>query len=73
MELKFPESTKCLHPGDVIRLGRYETVDWIVSYGWYSWGGNRPVCGWYLICKQTPETIKPLQLPDLQDIYYVEC
>ena len=72
MELNIPNTHRYIHPGDRIKLGRFDSVEWVVCYGWYSWGDNRPVCGWYLTCKDNPSTIKPLQLPDLQDIYYVE-
>lgn len=44
--------------------------EWIVQYGWYQWGGNRPVCGWSLKNKATDE-IKPLQQTDLIDVYFV--
>ena len=44
---------------------------WEVCYGWYEFGGNRPVCGWYLK-KDGGLTVKPLQLPDLDDIYLIE-
>lgn len=59
-----------LHPGDVIRLGRFSLVSWIVQYGWYTWGGNRPVCGWSLRDTSTGD-VKPLQETDLYDIYLV--
>lgn len=42
-----------------------------MSYGWYTWGGNRPVCGWYLTNIESSD-IKPLQLTDLDDIYVIE-
>lgn len=61
-----------LKPGDTVKLDRFELTRWKVDYGWYSWGGNRPVCGWYLTDVARPTTIKPLQLPDLDDIYVVQ-
>ena len=61
-----------LKPGDIVKLDRFELTRWKVDYGWYSWGGNRPVCGWYLTDVSRPTTIKPLQLPDLDDIYVVQ-
>lgn len=81
MCLTVPDSEVCLKPGYKIRLGRFESDIWIVSYGWYTWGGNRPVCGWYLTrCEMSTsnctieqnQCIKPLQLTDLYDIYMVE-
>ena len=61
-----------LKPNDIVRLGRFELTKWKVCCGWYSWGGNRPVCGWYLVDIKIPTKIKPLQLPDLDDIYVVQ-
>ena len=71
MCLSAPDSGICLHPGNRVRLGRFEHDSWLVSYGWYAWGGNRPVCGWYLT-RCSDNQIKPLQLPDLDDIYLIE-
>lgn len=72
MELYIEEYNLTLHPGDFLRLHRFDTVTWILNYGWYSFGGNRPVCGWYLQAEESPITIKPLQYPDLSDIYIIE-
>ena len=77
MCLPVPNSEICLRPGYKVRLGRFESDIWIVSYGWYTWGGNRPVCGWYLTGNKPLSVgfdpcIKPLQLTDLDDIYLVE-
>lgn len=71
-KLAIPNDTRCLVPGNRIKLGRFETAVWVVSYGWYTWGGNRPVCGWYLIDIENPNIIKPLHLTDLDDIYFIE-
>lgn len=60
-----------IKPGDIVRLGRFQTESWVVQHDWYAFCGNRPVCGWFLR-SQTTQTIKPLQLPDLDDIYLVE-
>jgi len=68
--LQFPESNNYVVPGDVVKLGRFADEEWVVKYGWYSFGGNRPVCGWYLV-KDCGLAIKPLQLPDLDDIYII--
>lgn len=57
--------------GSKVRLGRFRLDIWMVNHGWYSWGGNRQVCGWYLTNIDTSE-VKPLQLTDLDDIYIVE-
>lgn len=72
LRIDVPEFNISLVPGCKVRLGRFETTVWVVSHGWYSWGGNRPQCGWFLIDEQHPSTVKPLQLPDLDDIYLVE-
>lgn len=70
IELYIPNSRDVIRPGDVIRLGRFAPDDWQVCFGWYEFGGNRPVCGWYLT-KDKGLVVKPLQLPDLDDIYLV--
>ena len=69
--LEIPNSGRCIHPGNRVKLGRFETDTWVVNHGWYSFGGNRPFCGWYLT-KVSDGTIKPLQLNDLDDIYMIE-
>lgn len=66
-----PNTELCIRPGCRIRLGKFESACWCVNYGWYTWGGNRPVCGWYLTSCKSNE-IKPLQLTDLDDIYIIE-
>lgn len=70
--LEFPNCNRYLHPGDRVKLGRFETTVWEVGFGWYSWGGNRPVCGWFLTDVCQPAKVKPLQLTDLDDIYMIE-
>lgn len=71
MELQIPNSTVVLVPGCIVKLHRFDFDEWVVGFGWYSWGHNRPVCGWYLTNKESPKVVKPLQLPDLDDIYMV--
>lgn len=71
MELQLPNCSNCLRPNDRVRLGRFDDTVWIVMFGWYSYGGNRPVCGWHLINLENQQ-IKPLSLPDLDDIYSIE-
>lgn len=70
-ELRIPGTDMCIRPGYHVRLGRFDAVIWVVGFGWYSNGGNRPCCGWYLTTLDRNVT-KPLQLPDLADIYIVE-
>lgn len=69
--LQMPNSNYFLRPGNIVRLGRFDSKDWEVHFGWYSFGGNRPVCGWYLT-SDNGLTVKPLQLPDLDDIYVIQ-
>lgn len=71
IELTIPEYDLTIYPGSVVRIGRFGGTDFRVGYGWYAWGGNRPVCGWYLTNILTQE-IKPLQYTDLEDTYLVE-
>lgn len=68
--LEIPYSHDTIKPGDIVRLGRFADEDWTVCFGWYEFGGNRPVCGWYLT-KDGGLVTKPLQLPDLDDIYVI--
>lgn len=70
--LEMPGTKSILRPGYTVRLGRFSDTNWIVAYGWYTWGGNRPVCGWYLISADPRKEVKPLQLPDLDDIYVIK-
>lgn len=72
MSLTLPDSDMELRAGYQVRLGRFERTVWAVSFGWYSWGGNRPVCGWYLTDVDDPSKLKPLQLTDLDDIIFVK-
>ena len=68
--IDLPNSQQSIRPGNIVKLNRFATQSWKVCYGWYEFGGNRPVCGWYLE-KDNGLTIKPLQLPDLDDIYLI--
>lgn len=72
LRIDLPNCNNCLRPGDHIKLGRFDHETWVVSYGWYSWGGNRPVLGWYLVSLDRDNTLKPLQQTDLIDIYLIE-
>lgn len=72
LSLEIPEFHMTLFPGSRVKLGRFDTTIWVVCYGWYSWGGNRPVCGWYLTNLCNPCDLKPLQKTDLDDIYFAE-
>lgn len=67
--LEIPGTNMVLRPGCRVKLGRFETRIWDVNHGWFTFGGNRPFCGWYL---SSGSDIKPLQKPDLDDIYMVE-
>lgn len=70
--LDVPRYCMQLTPGCRVKLHRFDSTTWVVNYGWYSWGGNREVCGWYLTNLCNPEDVKPLQKPDLDDIYLIE-
>ena len=71
--LECPDHKLVIVAGSIVRLGRFESTEWLVAYGWYTWGGNRPVCGWYLSQCDNPGTMKPLQATDLDDIYMVQA
>lgn len=70
-ELIIPGTNQVLRPGYKIKLGRFENSVWLVGFGWYSNGGNRPCCGWYLTSEYDRIT-KPLQITDLDDVYLVD-
>ena len=71
MFLNIPNSQEVIRPGNLVKLGRFSNETWEVCFGWSEFGGNRPVCGWYLT-KDGGLTVKPIQLPDLDDIYSVQ-
>lgn len=72
LRIEIPHSDKILTPGCKLRIGRFSDTMWVLNHGWYSWGGNRPQCGWFLSNLEDPNVVKPLQLPDLDDIYIIE-
>ena len=72
LHIDVPDSKFRIYPGCRVRLGRFDRVVWRALHGWYEWGGNRPVCGWYLQNIDEPTKIKPLHLSDLDDIYLIE-
>lgn len=69
--LQIPGTDIYLHPGNKVKLSRFDNAQWIVQFGWFSYSGNRPFCGWFLVAEDGSVT-KPLQLPDLSDIYLIE-
>lgn len=72
LTLDIPEYKMVLSPGCKIKLSRFDTTTWVVSHGWFTWGGNRPFCGWYLTNIDDPTEVKPLQKSDLDDIYMIQ-
>lgn len=72
LTLELPGTCHKLVPECKIRIGRFNTITWIVRHGWYSFSGNRPFCGWHLVNQDDPNDVRPLQLPDLADIYLIE-
>ena len=70
--IEIPEFNITLTPGCRVKLVRFDLITWILSYGWYSWGGNREVCGWYLTNIKDVSDLKPLYRTDLDDIYLIE-
>jgi hypothetical protein len=70
MTLEVPNAHTTISPGNKIQIGRFDAKVWIVRFGWYSFGGNRSVCGWYLEAESGQE-IKPIFKIDLDDIYII--
>lgn len=71
MYLEIPNSTCQIPENSVVRLNRFSSEEWRLLHGWYTWGGNRPFCGWYVVSLTDPNRVKPIQLPDLYDIYMI--
>lgn len=70
--LEIPNTCIKLHPGDIIKIGRFNNVSWQVGYGWYQFDGNRSICGWYVINLNETDKIKPITDSDIIDIYLVQ-
>lgn len=70
LSLEVPNANTSIYPGNKVQLGRFDAQVWIVRFGWYSFGGNRSVCGWYLQAEASDE-IKPIFKIDLDDIYII--
>lgn len=70
--LYLPNCSIKIVPGNKVRLHRFDAQVWIVKFGWYSFGGNRAVCGWYLQKEFEPE-VKPIFQIDLDDIYVISA
>ena len=69
--LIIPGTGDKLYPKSLVKLGKFETTLWLVMYGWFRYGGNREICGWYLINKENPSMIKPISNIDLDDIVLI--
>lgn len=73
LELNIPNTNVYLVPGDIVKLHRFDAQTWELDHGWYSFGGNRPFCGWFMKSNIDGEYIeKPVQMTDLDDIYLVK-
>ena len=70
LSLEVPNANTVIVPGNKIQIGRFSAKIWIVRFGWYNYGGNRSVCGWYLEAESGNE-IKPIFKIDLDDIYII--
>ena len=70
--LSIPDNKICIYPGNIVILSRFSTIRWAVGFGWFSYEGNRKICGWYLTQVDHPNIVKPIQETDLYDIYTVE-
>ena len=71
MYLEIPNSACQIPENAIVRLSRFDSEDWRLLHGWYTWGGNRPFCGWYLVSLADPKKVKPVQLSDVYDIYMI--
>ena len=69
--VEIPGTCQYIRPGDIVKLGRFETTRWQVGFGWFSFDENRPFYGMYLTNIQSGQ-VKPLLKTDLDDIYMIE-
>lgn len=69
--LVIPGTDIAIRPGYTVRLGRFKKETWRVGFGWFTWGNNRPFCGWYLTDTEDNTKVKPIQSTDLDDIYII--
>ena len=69
--LKVPDLGIELRHGDIIRLGQFKTREWKVGFGWYKFGGNREISGWYITSTDAEQEVRPIQKVDLLDIVMV--
>ena len=69
--VEIPGTCQYIRPGDIVKLGRFETTTWQVGFGWFSFDENRPFYGMYLTNIQSGQ-VKPLLKTDLDDIYMIE-
>lgn len=67
--LRLDDINVTLYEGNHIRIGEFKDNDFIVHFGWYSFAGNREVCGWYL--ESQDKKIRPLMKTDIPDIYMI--
>ncbi len=70
--LNLPNKKFTIKPGDIIVIGRFSSIRWKVGYGWFSFDGNRKICGWYMKQIEDPKIVKPIQEIDLYDVYIVQ-
>ena len=71
MQLALPEQNICIYPGCRIKIHRFDGDMWTVNYGWFSFDGNREMCGWYMV-RCSDATIKPIFKCDLCDCYLIQ-
>lgn len=72
MQLKIPNTCLTLRPGNIIKIGRFSSIRWVVNYGWFQFDNNRAISGWYLINCNDNFAVKPLTDADIVDIYLIE-
>ena len=70
LSLEVPNAKMSIVPGNKVKLHRFDAKIWVVRFGWYNFGGNRSVCGWYLEA-ESGEEVKPIFKIDLDDIYII--
>lgn len=71
IELAVPGTCICLKPGCKLKIHRFDSDIWTVNFGWFSFDGNREICGWYMVRLSDAE-IKPIFKCDLNDCYLIQ-
>jgi len=71
--LDVPQYNRSFHAGDIVKLDKFSSIEWMIGYGWYNTTIAGPVCGWYLMRCDLPGEIKPFTTEYMYTIEVVRC